>query len=591
MRVIEVPVLIIGAGGSGLSASNFLADLGVESLLIERHPEPSSLPRAHYLNQRTMEIYRQHGLADAVYEKATPPENMSKALWYTSLGGDDPLDGVKLCEADAMGGGAMKPLYDMKGVTRPANLHQIWLEPILRRIAEERNPDRVLFNHEFVSLAQDDQGVDALVRNRETGEELTVRTQYVLGADGGKAVGPSLGVAMIGETNMQDLVAVHIVADFSRYLDDDSAVMYYIVRPRQVAKVQGAQFVGAILATGPTRWGRHSEEWVVAFGYGINDPERHNEEVLPRVRDLLQVDVPIEVKKVSHWTLGRVTADKFQVGRVFLVGDAAHQHTPGGGLGLNSGIQDAHNIAWKLAMVLKGQAPASLLDTYEAERRPVVERNSEWSMFVIFNNHILQAAMGMVHGASAEFNEAMFTRLLAQTEDGASRRARLNEVVQVRRSEYAAHDMEMGFQYRKGGVVDDGLPWPERDPMGHVYTPSSHPGCRVPHAWLHQDGKAVSTHDLIPMGGFLLLAGKDGGAWCAAARKLAAERGLKLHAVRVADDGDASDPSGAWAGVCGIGAGGALLVRPDSHVGFRAQALGGDPCADLGKALKTIIGR
>src|SRR5260370_41635251 len=154
MRRIDVPVLIVGGGGCGFSAANFLADLGVESLLIERHPSTAHLPKAHYLNQRTMEIFRQHGLADAVYAEAAPRENMGKILWCTSLGGDGPLDGVVFLALDALGGGGLTAQYDLKGVTAPTNLPQIRLEPVLRLIAEQRNPGPLLFRHELTSLTQ-----------------------------------------------------------------------------------------------------------------------------------------------------------------------------------------------------------------------------------------------------------------------------------------------------------------------------------------------------------------------------------------------------------------------------------------------------
>jgi len=180
----------------------------------------------------------------------------------------------------------------------------------------------------------------------------------------------------------------------------------------------------------------------------------------------------------------RSFADRFQIGRVFIIGDGAHRHTPFGGLGLNSGIQDAHNLCWKLALTLKGKASASLPETYEAERRPVVTRNAEWSLFALANHPTVMASMGIVAGAAPEFNEQMIKNLLADTLDGASRRARMNEVIETQRCEYGPHDLEMGFQYRQGALVDDETPWPTRDPMGADYTPSTRPGCRLAHAWL-----------------------------------------------------------------------------------------------------------
>jgi 2,4-dichlorophenol 6-monooxygenase len=590
MRRIDVPVLIVGGGGCGLSASNFLADLGVESLLVERHPSTAHLPKAHYLNQRTMEIFRQHGLADAVYAEAAPRKNMGKILWCTSLGGDGPLDGVVFLALDALGGGGLTAQYDLKGVTAPTNLPQIRLEPVLRRIAEQRNPGRLLFRHELMSLTQDAHAVNAIVRDLDAGEDILVRANYLIGADGGKTVGPALGIKVTGPTQMADFVMSHISADLSKYIKEDTSVMRIILHPDQVS-VSGQLHTGALLTFGPNHWDGRSEEWGVAWSYQPDDPERHNEEqIIPRIKAFLKIDVPIKVHRVSHWYLESLVADKFQAGRVFIAGDAAHKHTPSAGLGLNAAIQDAHNLCWKLAFVLQGKAPPSLLDSYETERRAVTQRNADWSMFSMFNHNVLVASLGLINGAPAEFNEAQFAKLLADNADGQSRRARVNEVFKLSRMEYAAHDMEMGFNYPVGAVVDDASPMPVRDPMGAVYTPSSRPGCRLPHAWLRHKERAVSTHDLLPMGGFLLLTGEGGQGWCAAAQKLAAETGLRLSSVLVGESGgEVLDPSGAWAEVRGVAADGAILVRPDGHVGFRAATAVDDAYALLGSALRDIL--
>jgi 2,4-dichlorophenol 6-monooxygenase len=589
---IQTPVLIVGAGGAGLSAANFLAALGVPSVLIERHPSTSHLPKAHGMNARTMEIYRHHGMAEAIYPKAAPRKNHGKVLWLTSLGGDDPLDGVVFAEHAVMGGGGLEELYDLHGPAPPTHIPQMQLEPILRELAGAHASSRILFRHEFVSLTQDAAGVSAIVRDLDNEVDLVIRCRYLIAADAGKSVGPQVGVRMIGETNLQDMVVVHVSADFSRYIKDDTSVMRMIVHPRQVANVKGAQYFGALMTMGPDRWDRHAREWGVAWAYSADDPLRHDEvDVIPRIKEFLKVEVPIEVHKVSHWYLQAIVADRFRVGRVFIVGDAAHQHAPGGGLGFNSAVQDVHNLTWKLACMLRGQASDSLLDTYETERRPVVEQNAEWSLFSLLQHRILHAAMGLAYEAPAEYNEAMFRKLLADTPDGQSRRARLDEIMRTARCEYAILDKELGFGYPGGAVVDDASPLPPRDPMGHIYTPTTRPGYRLPHVWLLQNGKEVSTHDLVPLDGFLLLTDAEGAPWCAAAKQLGDETTVPIRAVRVGGSErkgdnacDAVDPSSRWAAVRGIKAGGAILVRPDGHVGFRSG-----PVADVGGVLRAAL--
>lgn len=591
MSQIQVPVLIVGAGGAGLSAANFLTDLGVEHMVVERHLSTSHLPKAHYLNQRTMEIFRHHGLAEEIYAWGAPRENMGKISWYTCIGGDGPVDGLLLHEQDALGGGGDAATYDLKGATPPTNLPQLRLEPLLQQSLHRRG-GRVLFRHELASLAQDADGVDALIRNRDTAEEIQVRARYLIAADGGKTINPSLGVEMIGPKDLAAFTITHFTADLSKDLREDRAVMRILLHPEQMA---AGHFhpAASLLSLGPKHWDRHSEEWALFWAYHPADSARHTaDDVLPRIREYLKIDGPIDVHYVSHWGVEAIVADRFQEGRVFIVGDAAHKHTPASGLGLNSAIQDVHNLCWKLALVLRGGASPELLASYETERRPVVERNARWSLFALSNYSMLVAATGLSMEASLEANVAAVQNLLSDTFEGESRRARMREMFGAARIEYAAHDQEMGFVYPAGALVDDEKPFPPRDPMGSDYTPSSRPGCRLPHAWLHHDGGAVSTHDLIPVGGFLLIAGEDGLDWCAAAAKVAADFGVHVRAVRVGEhEGDAIDTSGAWTQVRETGRGGAVLVRPDGHVGYRSQGAVADAVSTLRGVMEQVLAR
>ena len=579
-------MLVVGAGGAGLSASILLADLGVESLLIERHSSTSNLPKAHYINQRTMEIFRHHGVADSVYAKASPRENMAKTYWITSLGGDGPFDGIVYHSQDVMGAGpSIRGQYDAKGCAPPTNIPQIRLEPILREHAEQRNPDRVLFNHELIGFDQDTEGVTAIVRDLTRGEDIEVRCEYLIGADAGKTVGPELGIERVGPMQPMHFATGWVAADFSSFINEDDAVMRFIFHPSHPDRI------GGMLTFGPTHWDRHSEEWSVAFTY---DPatmdELDDDGLLSEIRSYLKVDVPMELRKVQHWYLETAIADRFSVGRVFIVGDAAHQHPPGAGLGLNSAIQDVHNLCWKLSFVLLGLAPSSLLDSYELERRPVVSQNADWAMLTMTNYFLLMSALGAVPGAPAELAEANFSRLIADDPEGETRRAIIEEIFSIQRTEYAAHDMEMGFIYAEGAIVGDGSEPIHRDPMRSDYRPTSRPGSRLPHAWLHFDGTEASTHDLIPLGGLLLLTGDEGFDWCNAAAKIAADTNIEIRAVRVGPNGEATDPSGVWAHHREISDGGVVLVRPDGHVGYRSSGPVQDTLGALGSAVRTLLG-
>ena len=589
LRKVNTQVLIVGAGGAGLAMTCYLQDLGVDTITVERHAGTSPMPKAHYINQRTMEVFRQHGMSEAVYARAAPRENLQHIRWMTSLGGDGPLDRIKYVCRPIMGGGELTPIYDAKGVTHPTNIPQIRLEPVLVDLVETRRPGAIKFRHELVSFTQDDDGVTALVRDLTADEELEIRCDYLIGADAGKTVGPALGVRMLGATGVADVYTIWFSADLSQYLDDDDTPMRRIFHPADPTRVQ------TLLTFGPTRFDRHSEEWASTFTLGSQMSRRDDHYTVPdeylvkHVFDTFKVDVPRTVHKITRWQLETVNADRFAVGRVFLIGDAAHKHPPSAGLGLNSGFQDGHNLAWKIALVLRGLAGLTLLETYGTERQPVIAHNTEWAMNASTNVFILMAAIGAIPGEPPEQTCKRFEVLVSDTRLGATRRAQLDEIFRIQRVEYAAHDMEMGFTYDHGAVVDDGSPPAWRDPMGHDYRPTSRPGSRLPHAWLDRGGETLSSHDLIPLGGFALITGPDGQDWCDAAAALSAETGVEIAASRVGEGCPVTDPSGAWAAVREIGEAGCLLVRPDGHVAYRSMDRAPDARAALAAALAQVL--
>lgn len=589
VRQMETEVLIVGAGGTGLAASIFLADLGVDTMLVERHASTSSLPKAHYLNQRTMEIFALHGVAEAICAKSAPRANNAKIKWVTSVGGDGPLDRSVLAERPVMGGGEAAPMYDAKGFSYPVHLPQFRLEPILRDFADQRSSGRVRFRHELVTVSQDAGGVTATVRDLDGGEDIEIRCRYLLGADAGRTVGPALGVSMQGPTGMANFVSVWFSADLSGYLTDTDSVMRVVFPPGQVGQ---GKYTSVLVAYGPDRWDGHSEEWGIGLMRSPDDPENLDEQsIVPVMREFLKIDVPIQVHNVTNWQLETTIADRFSDGRVYLMGDAAHKQTPASGLGLNSAIQDAHNLSWKLALVLKGTAPESLLASYEVERRPVIAENVTWSMFTLTNHLLVAQALGVNLLGSPEGNEAAIAHLLSDTRAGASQRARLAEVFRTTRVEYQAHDMEMGFNYPAGAIVDDGSPPPWRDPMGSDYRPTTRPGCRLPHAWLEHQGSRCSTHHLIPVGGMLALTsdGPAGEQWQEAAEKVSMEVGIPIRSVRIGRQGDVLDPDRQWIEIREVGRDGIVLTRPDGHVCFRAAKLPSNPTETLTAAVRDIL--
>lgn len=584
---MRAPVLIVGGGGSGLCASIFLSGLGVDHVLVERHEGTSHLPKAHYLNQRTMEIFRQHGVAEAVMKQGATLDKFGRVRFQTSLGGDGPFDGKVIFEIEAFGGGSLGETYAADGPILPTNLPQIRLEPLLRKLAEERAPGKILFGHELVSWENADQ-VRAVVRDRRTGESITIEARYLIAADGGKTVGPQLGVRMEGPPVFAEVTTVHFAADLSRWWQDGPLITW-LVNPFDAA-LSGA----ALVEMGPT-WGKHSEEWGLHFALPPGHPARADQDLLvQRIRDVLKLpDLAIEVKTVSHWELQGVLADRYRVGPTFLIGDAAHRHPPATGLGLNTGIQDAHNLCWKLAQVLSGAAGESLLDSYEPERRPVGRRNVDWAMFASANHQmVLDAAMGLGGHIPPPLRPMMFGAYFDDSPMGQTARARGAEIFMTHRAECQAHDIELGVAYANGALVPDGTEAPPRDPMGSTYHPTARPGHRLPHAWVEKAGRRVSTHDFNDGGTcFALLTGPKGAPWYDAAGEVEKKTGVRVRVASIGQGADWADTNGQWARLAGIGEGGAVLVRPDNHVAFRSADSTADPVASLVGAVESVLAR
>jgi 2,4-dichlorophenol 6-monooxygenase len=270
-----------------------------------------------------------------------------------------------------------------------------------------------------------------------------------------------------------------------------------------------------------------------------------------------------------------LVADRYGAGRVFLVGDSAHRFPPAGGLGLNTGVQDAHNLAWKLAWVDGGRADAALLDTYETERRPIAQRNAEQSFVNAMK--ILEAAVAL--GLEEADVEAASARLAASLATDAGR-AELRGIVEAQRDHFDMLGMQLGFSYEEGAIVPDGAAPPAPANPVSDFVPTGRPGARLPHAWI---GERRSLLDLLATDRCTLIVGRDGAAWLDA---------TDPSAMRILVEGrDFVDVDGAWGRVAGMATDGAILVRPDQHVAWRAAGGVADPRAALAAALRRVSGR
>jgi 2,4-dichlorophenol 6-monooxygenase len=584
----EIPVLIVGGGGAGLTASMLLARLEVEHLLVSARPQTSDLPKAHVLNQRAMEVLDDAGVAGAITEQSTPAEQMAATAFYAGFAGPGPDYGRRLARLESWGAGGDDEHWRAASPWRQLNLPQIRLEPLLKARAEELSPGRIRFGHELTGLEQDGEGVRAEVRDSASGRRYAVRCQYLLGADGGRRVAGLAGVGYEGLGVVTQTATLHVSADFSPWAKDSDVLIRWIFSPQ-------AGVLVVMVPMGPQRWGPASEEWVIHLNYPVDDPRAQSDaQVEADARQALGIpDLPMKIHKITRWSVEAVMASAFRVGRVLLLGDAAHRHPPTGGLGLTSAIHDAQNLCWKVAAVLAGHASPALLDTYEAERRTVDQHNAQRSLENAVNHFAIGAALGISHESTPEQNMERLRRMWSGRPEDAGHRSAVLRMMRAQSMEFSELNVEYGYSYQSAAVVPDGSAPPAPIDGIRVYQPSTRPGSPLPHAWIDdEDGNRRPVKDLVGPGRFLLIAGEDGQAWCDAARELAAEADIPLDALRIGHlDGDLYDPRCTWLHHRQIASGGAILVRPDRFIAWRCPAGTSDPRATLATALSQILAR
>jgi 2,4-dichlorophenol 6-monooxygenase len=281
-----------------------------------------------------------------------------------------------------------------------------------------------------------------------------------------------------------------------------------------------------------------------------------------------------------------------QKGRVFIMGDAAHRHPPSNGLGSNTSIQDAFNLAWKLSAVLKGQATAKLLETYSKERAPIAKQIVTRANQSIAEFGPIFQSLGMDGGMDHDKIKRNMDARCDTGEKAEAQRAALRKAIAFKTYEFDCHGVEMNQRYRSDAVIADGLKAPGKGiDMELHYVPTTSPGARLPHAWVFDShGKQHSTLDITGQGAFTLITGIGGEAWVDAAKAAAKKTGLKINIRVIGPRRDFEDHGGEWAAAREISDGGCLLVRPDQHVAFRAMEAAKSAEKDLTSALMKILG-
>jgi putative polyketide hydroxylase len=530
----HVPVLIVGGGLVGLSASLFLAQHDVPSLLVERHASTSIHPRGRGINFRTMELFRELGLDQDIRAVGSKLAQSHGMLVVETLAG------------------AERARVEMENPTTTKEYTadispegwcvcgQDQIEPILLTASRKLGTD-LHFSTELVSFEQDKTSVTASVVNQADRTQRLIHADYLIAADGASSfIRRTLDVPMSGGGSLRHHISIYFSAD----LRD-------LVRGREfiMCRIENSEVRGVLISVNNT------DLWIFHMTYFPERGETPEQFPPERCRDLIRKaiglpEVAITIKSIIPWEAAERVADQFQWGRVFLAGDAAHQMPPHRGFGSNTGVQDAHNLAWKLAAVLKGQAPPQLLETYDAERHPVAR---------------FTAAQARLWGEAGTF---------------------LNTITE--KSTHLADERVaiVGYQYTSQAIISEDeitLPLDHPELTGR-------PGRRAPHLWIEQQGRRISTLDLF-RSHFVLLAGEDGRIWTAAAQGAAANSGIHLDAYTVGSSGDLLDTGGRWCSAYGVTTTGAVLIRPDGFVGWRTKTIDEHPERTLTQALARLLCR
>jgi 2,4-dichlorophenol 6-monooxygenase len=579
---LETDVLVIGSGPAGGGAALALATLGVPHLVITKYRWTANTPRAHITNQRTVEIFRDLGIEEDVLAQGTEHKLMGDTVFCTSLAGEE-IGRVRTWGTHP----AREADYTLASPSPNCDIPQTMLEPILIGHAASRG-SRIRFDTEYLGLTQDDTGVTVRVRDRVTEQEFRIRARYVLGADGGRSqVAADVGLPFEGQMDLAGSMNIVFHADLSAYVEHRPSVLYWVLQP-------GADIGG--IGLGLVRMVRPWNEWLIVWGYDISQPPPDvNDEMAIRIVHQLVGDdtVPVTIRSTSLWGNNKMYATRYRSGRVFCLGDAVHRHPPSNGLGSNTSVQDAYNLAWKLAYVLRGQAGEGLLDSYDAERAPVGKQIVLRANKSIEEFGPIFAALGIDNTSDPELMRARIAARADNTPDAAAQREALRTALELKNYEFNAHGVELGQRYRSAAVVGDGTPEPAytRDPELY-YHPTTWPGARLPHVWLADaSGQKHSTHDLAGKGRFALLTGISGEEWAAAAKQVADRLGIEIAAYVIGPGREYIDVYDDWARAREVGEDGCVLVRPDAHGGWRSAGLVADPAGELERVLRTVLDR
>ncbi|HZZ11247.1 MAG TPA: FAD-dependent monooxygenase [Paraburkholderia sp.] len=533
-------VIIVGGGPVGLFLAAELGQRGISVELFDAKPGTSTHPAANANSARTMEHFRRIGISAAVRALGLPGDYAPDVAYFTSIAGHE-LARLHQPSSQTAVAWAKAHAFTWATPEPPHRCSQLYVEPVLLEAARRHAHTQVHFGARVLDFAQSQDGVTATVELDATAdraaETRTVTARYLIGCDGPRSfVRKSLGLAYAGVAGEKrefmggQMDAVYFYApDIYRVGPHAPAWQYWTFGAQQRALVIAVDGEGHFIMNVQTRESDSLDE----------------ADVKRRIAEAIGADIPFEVRSSSRWTAGfALVAEKFAVGRVFLAGDSAHLFTPTGGLGYNTGIEDAANLAWKIEAMVKGVAGEELAASYEAERRPAALRNTAFARgFADSIGNVQMPALAHETGAAGDAARAAVGDYLAFHAT----------------AEFVIPGVHLGTRYETSPLLsaEAGAASPD---TANLYVPCARPGHRAPHAWL-ADGS--SLYDRFGPGFTLLCIGEAGiDIEHDEAYRNAASILPQLTVVPVTDKAVASLYKAGFA-----------LIRPDQHVAWRGNAL------------------